>query len=387
MTWFAELSAWEPLKSQPTVENTNDGIKLTVTEANGGDQWKGQFKLFGDDVNIVKGTNYDINVVVRTTKDIKGGTFKPTVKGDSAKENAGAFVEEKKDFKANEDVTFECNKVTAREDGTLAVVLDFPGCEVGTEIFVKKITFKESADQTKDDFVVTGSIPNGVGVLNFGFEGEISDDKSYKIYVGDSETPVITMGGGINDNRKDIEFKQSFNGDLIGYPYCRKVSEVFTKGAGDYDIKVVPVIDGKEDKSKTMTSKYTLSEDSLGWQPTINGMVVNTIGDEKKPTSFIIAYAENTEIDSFNIFVIKSDVDRDRSQGKWWANAAGVESGGAIANFDANNPLVTMREIFKDGVGVYNVYIEPRNEKGEAGTNFALWTLDVQDSWLSDGTD
>ena len=166
------------------------------------------------------------------------------------------------------------------------------------------------------------------------------------------------------------------------------MSEVFTKGAGDYDIKVVPVIDGKEDKSKTMTSKYTLSKDSLGWQPTINGMVISPIiGDEKKPTSFIIAYAENTEIDSFNIFVIKSDVDRDRSQGKWWANASGVKSGGAIANFDANDPSVTMKDIFKDGAGEYNVYIEPRNEKGEAGTNFALWTLDVQDSWLSDGTD
>lgn len=383
-TWFAEWE-WAELKSQPTVENTNDGIKLTVTEANNAADWHGQFKLFGDGVKVVKGTNYDINVVVRTTKDTQGVTFKPTVK---EKEDAGAFVVEKKDFKANGDVTFECNKVTAREDGTLAVVFNFHGCEVGTEIFVKKITFKESADQTKDDFVVTGSIPNGVGVLNFGFEGEISDDKSYKIYVGDSETPVITMGGGINNNRKDIEFKQSFNGDLIGYPYCRKVSEVFTKGAGDYDIKVVPVIDGKEDKSKTMTSKYTLSKDSLGWQPTINGMVINPIiGDEKKPTSFIIAYAENTEIDSFNIFVIKSDVDRDRSKGKWWANASGVKSGGAIANFDANDPSVTMKDIFKDGAGEYNVYIEPRNEKGEAGTNFALWTLDVQDSWLSDGTD
>lgn len=166
------------------------------------------------------------------------------------------------------------------------------------------------------------------------------------------------------------------------------MSEVFTKGVGDYDIKVVPVIDGKEDKSKTMTSKYTLSKDSLGWQPTINGMVVNTIGDEKKPTKFIIAYAPNSEIDSFNIFVIKSDVDRDRSQGKWWANVAGVESGGDITNFNATDPSVTMKEIFKDGAGKYNVYIEPRrNEKGEAGTNFALCKLDVQDSWLSDGTD
>ena len=84
-TWFAEWE-WAELKSQPTVENTNDGIKLTVTEANNAADWHGQFKLFGDDVKVVKGTNYDINVVVRTTKDTQGVTFKPTVK---EKEDAG----------------------------------------------------------------------------------------------------------------------------------------------------------------------------------------------------------------------------------------------------------------------------------------------------------
>lgn len=264
------------------------------------------------------------------------------------------------------------------------MTFDFPGCDAGTEILIKSLTFKESSDQTKDDFEVVGNIPNGVGVLDFNFEGEIGDDKSYKIYVGDSATPVLTMGG-INDNRKAIEFKQSFN-DLLSWPYCRKVSEVFANGAGEYDIKVVPVIDGKEDETKAMTSKYTLSDDSLGWQPAMNGMVINKNGGDENPTSLLIAYADNKEIDSFNIFVIKSDVERDKSQNKWWPNVAGVKNDGAIANFDANNPKATMAQIFMNGAGSYKVYIEPRDSKGVAGTNFVLLDINVPASWLSDDT-
>ena len=94
------------MELQPTVENTNDGIKLTVIEANNAADWHGQFKLFGDDVKVVKGTNYDINVVVRTTKDTQGVTFKPTVKGDSAKEDAGAFVRREKGFQGERKCDF-----------------------------------------------------------------------------------------------------------------------------------------------------------------------------------------------------------------------------------------------------------------------------------------
>ncbi len=385
-TWFGQQGAWDPTEQQPTVEQTSDGVKVTVKEKNGTEQWKGQIKLKSE-TEVVSGKKYDITVVVRSTQTFNGNvTYKPQLKSITNENDNYAFEERgKQTVLANQDATVEFKGKSVDKDGMFQMTFDFPGCDAGTEILIKSLTFKESSDQTKDDFLLGGIInANGTGGdIQFPF-ADIPDASEYHLYIGDSATPARVFRSDIDGGQRRIEIKHAFKkeSNLLDYPYCRKVGEVFPNGAGEYEIKIVPVIGDKEDASKAMTSKYTLTADKTGWMPKIEGVVLNPqpIETSGKLTGITFAYSANPEIDSFNVFVKKRDVPRDISQGKW----GGVNPELIVKNGDNILESVSnLQYVFKDGAGMYEIYFEPVKTDGTIGTNIALSELDVKESWLN----
>lgn len=138
------------------VSNAETKVVLPLATAS---QWQAQFPIH---TNVGPGSplmtsakNYDFSCVVSSNKDLKGMTFKLVETGDNgvpgslgiAYDANAVFYNNETNLTAFEDYVFYVvdQPGVDIQDNLLQLVLDFGGCEEGTEITVKNIVLIEHA--------------------------------------------------------------------------------------------------------------------------------------------------------------------------------------------------------------------------------------------------
>jgi hypothetical protein len=156
--WYAP--GWAQI-ADPTLEREgNKAFKFSLPEATS-DQWQGQFN-FKTGIKTSADKNYDVSVIVKTSKDHPGVTFKLTtevMKEDgSGTEDKGEIILTREAVAAGDDHVIWIHDAPGIDSDDLKVVFDFGGNEAGTDVEIKNIVIKESSN---DDGTVIPVEPEG----------------------------------------------------------------------------------------------------------------------------------------------------------------------------------------------------------------------------------
>ena len=137
-TFYAQGGDWAACP-EPIGLNTSDmkNVKISLPcETNM--QWQAQVKLFSD-IASNSATNYDFSLVMNTDKDLRGATVKLVKHGD----DGTFFFTDQIDVKAYEPYIFYKSDMAGIDMENVDLVLDFGGCQAGTNVTVENIVFKE----------------------------------------------------------------------------------------------------------------------------------------------------------------------------------------------------------------------------------------------------
>ena len=143
--YFAD-DGWSPVSfTEATKEG--DTYEITLPEGLGGSQWQGQFHI-DTKLTASAAKAYNFYLVMATTDDCPGVTFKLTDSGDS-----NYFIEERIDVPAGGFV-FKREGVTLKEGtdaSAIRLFFDFGGSPAGTNVKISKIYFEEAVVLNYDD--------------------------------------------------------------------------------------------------------------------------------------------------------------------------------------------------------------------------------------------
>ena len=143
--YFAD-DGWSPVAFSEAT-HSGDTYEITLPEGLGGSQWQGQFHI---DTKLTASAEkaYNFYLVMETTNDCPGVTFKLTDSGDS-----NFFIEERVDVPAGGFV-FKREGVTLKEGtdaSAIRLFFDFGGSPSGTNVKISKIYLEEAVVLNYDD--------------------------------------------------------------------------------------------------------------------------------------------------------------------------------------------------------------------------------------------
>ena len=162
----ADSNLWKPADAAHTITQWyapgwSQIADAELTEAGGSytlvypsatsDQWQAQFFIIPDaPISLSAGKNYDYSVIVTTSQELPGMTFKLT---DTTDDGNFLFTERIK-IPANEDYIFYLQDLPGIDADAVKMVFDFGGNADNTEVTIKNIVLK---DHAVDD----GTVPPG----------------------------------------------------------------------------------------------------------------------------------------------------------------------------------------------------------------------------------
>lgn len=124
---------------------SKDGGTYTVTlpEATN-EQWQAQVKITTD-IPAEAGTPYDFCCTLMADKELKGATVKLA---DAHDDNNNFFFAEKVDLPAYEEVEFKmpATVISGAATDALMLILDFGGCQAGTNVTVSDIVLQKTVE-------------------------------------------------------------------------------------------------------------------------------------------------------------------------------------------------------------------------------------------------
>ena len=131
---------WAQITEGPAVEVNGDDYTLTFAQPTT-DQWQAQFAFTEIGVATSAGKQYDFQVVLNPSVDLKGVTVKLTDAGD----DVNFYVEDRVDLKAGKDFAYQAN-FEGRDIADLDVFFDFGGNPENTVVSIKQIILCEHKD-------------------------------------------------------------------------------------------------------------------------------------------------------------------------------------------------------------------------------------------------
>ncbi len=136
--WFGD-EGWQTM---PSPEYTVDGstYSFNIAEASSS-TWMRQFNILSD-IQTSAAQTYDFSVVVTTSSDHPGVTFKLVQDGDDAL----YYFEEKVSLKAYEEYVFWKSDMPGIDMTAVKLVLDFGGNAANTDVTIKNIVLKDHAN-------------------------------------------------------------------------------------------------------------------------------------------------------------------------------------------------------------------------------------------------
>jgi len=157
--YYADAN-WSPYADNggATFDVTNQETKVVLPLATAS-QWQAQFPIVTNvgpgSANMVSTKNYDFSCVITSNKDLKGMTLKLVETGDNgvpgslgiAYDANAVFYNNETNLKAYEDYVFYLvdQPGVDIQDNLLQLVMDFGGCEEGTEVTIKNIVLIDHA--------------------------------------------------------------------------------------------------------------------------------------------------------------------------------------------------------------------------------------------------
>lgn len=220
--WWAD-NGWQQI-GDPEVSINGRKIKITSTVANGGTQWQGQVHV-NTGVAIVEGKSYDFMIKMNPTQDLSGVTVKPHPEGD----DNHFFSEGRHDLAAYTENTITYEDFTADfSTDNLVITLDYPGCEVGTEIEVTEIIIQEHKSN-KVSWVDVNSDENLMSKANFVLNSNWWADNGW----GQIADPEVSVNGRTATIKVNVA-----NGGSQWQGQCHFGTAVAMKEGTTYDFSI-----------------------------------------------------------------------------------------------------------------------------------------------------